>query len=165
MTLRKRLSLATALVVLVTVSALAVAAYAIAGHELRSQVDDTLATRADAIVRQIDRDLQRPRFPGRQQVPLGPTLLQPEFDAITQVIDVDGSILAVLGPAELPVTDAVLVMAGSRVAGRSARQQAVRDQLLERRILLDPGAGPPRGVTRIEQERQVGRGVAAEALK
>ena len=127
MTLRKRLSIATALVVLVTVSALAVAAYAIAGHELRSQVDDSLATRADAIVRQIDRELQRPRFPGRQQVPLGPTLLQPEFDAITQVIDVDGSILAVLGPAELPVTDEVLAMAGSLVEGRSAYSTATVD--------------------------------------
>jgi hypothetical protein len=49
MSLRKRLSIATALVVLVTVSALAIAAYAIAGHELRSQVDDTLATRAEAV--------------------------------------------------------------------------------------------------------------------
>jgi two-component system sensor histidine kinase MprB len=119
MSLRKRLSIATALVVLVTVSALAIAAYAIAGHELRSQVDDTLATRADAIVRQIDRELQRPRFPGRQQVPLGPTLLQPEFDAITQVIAVDGTILAVLGPAELPVTDEVKAMAASALPGRS----------------------------------------------
>jgi hypothetical protein len=84
MSLRKRLSIATALVVLVTVSALAVAAYAIAGHELRTQVDDSLATRADAIVRQIDRELQRPQFFDRQRAPLGPTLLQPEFDAIRQ---------------------------------------------------------------------------------
>lgn len=127
MTLRKRLSIATALVVLVTVSALAIAAYAIAGHELRSQVDDTLATRAVAIVRQIDRELQRPQFPGRQQAPLGPTLLQPEFDAITQVIDIDGTVLAVLGPAELPVTDEILAMAALQIPGRGSYSTATVD--------------------------------------
>lgn len=124
MSLRKRLSIATALVVLVTVSALAVAAYAIAGHELRTQVDDSLATRADAIVRQIDRELQRPQFFDRQRAPLGPTLLQPEFDAITQVIDANGNILAVLGPAELPVTDEVSALASAAVPGQSSYMTA-----------------------------------------
>jgi two-component system sensor histidine kinase MprB len=120
MSLRKRLSIATGLVVLVTVSALAIATYALAGHELRSQVDDSLAARADAIVRQIDRELQRPQFPGRQRSPLGPTLLQPEFDAITQVIDPNGTILAVLGPAELPVTTKDREMAATAQGGLSA---------------------------------------------
>ena len=124
MSLRKRLSIATALVVFLTVAALAVAAYAIAGHELRSQVDDTLATRADAIVRQIDRELQRPQFSDRQRAPLGPTLLQPEFDAITQVIGIDGTILAVLGPAELPVSDKVLQMAASALPGQRSYSTA-----------------------------------------
>lgn len=122
MTLRKKLALVTGLITLVTVGVLAVSAYVIASHELRSQVDDSLKSRAATIVREIDRALDRPDFFGRQRVPLGPTLLQPEFDAVTQVIDADGAILASLGPAELAVTGADLELAASNVgfAGRFA---------------------------------------------
>ncbi len=42
MTLRKKLALVTGLITLVTVGVLAVSAYVIASHELRSQVDDSL---------------------------------------------------------------------------------------------------------------------------
>ncbi|MFZ9698013.1 MAG: ATP-binding protein [Ilumatobacteraceae bacterium] len=120
MTLRKKLALVTGLITLVTVGVLAVSAYVIASHELRSQVDDSLKSRAATIVREIDRALDRPDFFGRQRVPLGPTLLQPEFDAVTQVIDANGAILASLGPAELAVSGADLELAASNVgfAGR-----------------------------------------------
>jgi len=120
MTLRKKLALVTGLITLVTVGVLAVSAYVIASHELRSQVDDSLKSRAATIVREIDRALDRPDFFGRQRVPLGPTLLQPEFDAVTQVIGADGAILASLGPAELAVSGADLELAASNVgfAGR-----------------------------------------------
>ena len=120
MTLRKRLALASGLVAFVTVGVLAVSAYLIASHELRSQVDDSLKSRAATIVREIDRALERSDFFGRQRVPLGPTLLQPEFDAITQVIDRNGAILASLGPAELTVSAADLELAAANVgfAGR-----------------------------------------------
>ena len=120
MTLRKRLALASGLVAFVTVGVLAVSAYLIASHELRSQVDDSLKSRAATIVREIDRALERSDFFGRQRVPLGPTLLQPEFDAVTQVIDRDGAILASLGPAELTVSAADLELAAANVgfAGR-----------------------------------------------
>lgn len=122
MTLRKKLALVTGLITLVTVGVLAVSAYLIASHELRSQVDDSLKSRAATIVREIDRALERTDFFGRQRVPLGPTLLQPEFDAVTQVIDANGAILASLGPAELAVTGADLELAASNVgfAGRFA---------------------------------------------
>ena len=76
MTLRKKLSLASGLTAFVTVGILAVSAYLIASHELRSQVDDSLRARADTIVREINRALERPDFMGRQRTPLGPTLLQ-----------------------------------------------------------------------------------------
>lgn len=115
MTLRKRLALASGLVAFVTVGVLAVSAYLIASHELRSQVDDSLKSRAATIVREIDRALGRSDFFGRQRVPLGPTLLQPEFDAVTQVIDRNGAILASLGPAELSVTGADLELAAANV--------------------------------------------------
>jgi two-component system sensor histidine kinase MprB len=122
MTLRKKLALVTGLITLVTVGVLAVSAYLIASHELRSQVDDSLKSRAATIVREIDRALERTDFFGRQRAPLGPTLLQPEFDAVTQVIDAKGAILASLGPAELAVTGADLELAASNLgfAGRFA---------------------------------------------
>ena len=114
MTLRKRLALASGLVAFVTVGILAISAYLIASHELRSQVDDSLKSRGATIVREISRALERPDFFGRQRTPLGPTLLQPEFDAITQVIDADGVVLAALGPSELAVTGRDLALAASR---------------------------------------------------
>jgi len=115
MTLRKRLALASGLVAFVTVGVLAVSAYLIASHELRSQVDASLKSRAATIVREIDRALERTDFFGRQRVPLGPTLLQPEFDAITQVIDANGAVLASLGPSELSVSGADLELAAANV--------------------------------------------------
>lgn len=114
MTLRKKLSLASGLIAFITVGVLATSAYLIASHELRSQVDDSLHARADTIVREINRALQRPDFLGRQRTPLGPTLLQPEFDAITQVVGTDGTILASIGPAELAVTPTDLELAASQ---------------------------------------------------
>lgn len=115
MNLRKRLAIASGLVALVTVGVLAASAYLIASHELRSQVDASLKSRADTIVREIDRALERPDFLGRQRVPLGPTLLQPEFDAITQVVGENGSILASLGPSELAVNATDLELAAAKV--------------------------------------------------
>ena len=53
MTLRKKLSLASGLTAFVTVGILAISAYVIASHELRSQVDDSLRARADTIVREL----------------------------------------------------------------------------------------------------------------
>jgi two-component system sensor histidine kinase MprB len=122
MSLRKKLALVSGLITLVTVGVLAVSAYLIASHELRSQVDESLKSRAATIVREIDRALDRRDFFGRQRAPIGPTLLQPEFDAITQVIDTNGAILASLGPSELAVTGADLELAASNVgfAGRFA---------------------------------------------
>ncbi|MBU3704071.1 MAG: hypothetical protein FGM42_06825, partial [Ilumatobacteraceae bacterium] len=73
MNLRKKLALASGLVTLVTVGVLAVSAYVIASHELRSQVDDSLKSRAATIVREIDRALDRRDIFGRQRAPLGPT--------------------------------------------------------------------------------------------
>ena len=119
MSLRSRLALATGGVALVAVSGLAIGAYVIASHELRSQVDSSLSSRASTIVSAIHRDLQEPNFPGRQRFPLGPTLLQPEFDAITQVIDADGNILASLGPSELAVQQVDLDLANARREGAS----------------------------------------------
>ncbi|NBP53719.1 MAG: sensor histidine kinase [Actinobacteria bacterium] len=125
MNLRKKLALASGLVTLATVGVLAVSAYVIASHELRSQVDDSLKSRAATIVREIDRVLDRRDFFGRQRQPLGPTLLQPEFDAITQVVDANGAILASLGPAELTVngTDLELAAANIGFIGRFANAQ------------------------------------------
>ena len=120
MSLRSRLALATGGVALVAVSGLAIGAYVIASHELRSQVDSSLSSRATTIVRAIQQDFQQPNFPGRQRFPLGPTLLQPEFDAITQVIDANGNILASLGPAELAVQQVDLDLANARREGASA---------------------------------------------
>lgn len=125
MNLRKKLALASGLVTLVTVGVLAVSAYVIASHELRSQVDDSLKSRAATIVREIDRALDRRDIFGRQRAPLGPTLLQPEFDAVTQVVDANGAILASLGPAELPVNgnDLQLAVANVGFVGRFANAQ------------------------------------------
>lgn len=125
MNLRKKLALASGLVTLATVGVLAVSAYVIASHELRSQVDDSLKSRAATIVREIDRALDRRDIFGRQRAPLGPTLLQPEFDAVTQVVDANGAILASLGPAELPVNgnDLQLAVANVGFVGRFANAQ------------------------------------------
>lgn len=125
MNLRKKLALASGLVTLVTVGVLAVSAYVIASHELRSQVDDSLKSRAATIVREIDRALDRRDIFGRQRAPLGPTLLQPEFDAVTQVVDTNGAILASLGPVELPVNgnDLQLAVANVGFVGRFANAQ------------------------------------------
>ena len=119
MSLRSRLAIATGGIAFVAVGTLAAGAYIIASHELRSQVDASLSARASTIVREISRSFDRPRFPGRQSSPLGPTLLQPEFDAITQVIGFNGIILASLGPSELVVHADELALAQSATDGLS----------------------------------------------
>ena len=141
MTLRKKLSLASGLVALVTVVVLAVSAHLIASHELRSQVDDSLKSRGAAIVRELNRAFERPDFFGRQRVPLGPTLLQPEFDAITQVIDVNGAVLASLGPAELAVTANDLALASSSTANLGRFANATVDGKSYRVFTLSLPAG------------------------
>ena len=157
MTLRKKLSLASGLTAFVTVGMLAVSAYLIASHELRSQVDDSLRARADTIVREINRALQRPDFMGRQRTPLGPTLLQPEFDAITQVVDTDGTILASIGPSELTVTDTDRSLAASQTPNVSHFANAVVDGKSYRIFSLSLPAGGAlqlgRDITDIEDAR------------
>ena len=157
MTLRKKLSLASGLTAFVTVGMLAISAYLIASHELRSQVDDSLRARADTIVREINRALQRPDFLGRQRTPLGPTLLQPEFDAITQVVDTDGSILASIGPSELAVTDVDRSLAASQTPNVSHFANAVVDGKSYRIFSLSLPAGGAlqlgRDITDIEDAR------------
>ena len=157
MTLRKKLSLASGLTAFVTVGMLAISAYLIASHELRSQVDDSLRARADTIVREINRALQRPDFLGRQRTPLGPTLLQPEFDAITQVVDTDGSILASIGPSELAVTDVDRSLAASQTPNVSHFANAVVDRKSYRIFSLSLPAGGAlqlgRDITDIEDAR------------
>lgn len=157
MTLRKKLALVSGLITLVTVGVLAISAYLIASHELRSQVDDSLKSRAATIVREIDRALERTDFFGRQRVPLGPTLLQPEFDAVTQVIDANGAILASLGPSELAVTGADLELAASNVgfAGRFANAE-VGDKAYRIYTLSLPAGGAiqlGKDITDIEDAR------------
>ena len=157
MTLRKKLSLASGLTAFVTVGILAVSAYLIASHELRSQVDDSLRARADTIVREINRALQRPDFMGRQRTPLGPTLLQPEFDAITQVVDTDGSILASIGPSELVVTNSDRTLAASQTPNVSRFANAMVDGKAYRIFSLSLPAGGAlqlgRDITDIEDAR------------
>ena len=157
MTLRKKLSLASGLVALVTVVVLAVSAHLIASHELRSQVDDSLKSRGAAIVRELNRAFERPDFFGRQRVPLGPTLLQPEFDAITQVIDTNGAVLASLGPAELAVTANDLALASSSAANLGRFANATVDGKSYRVFTLSLPAGGAiqlgRDITDIEDAR------------
>jgi two-component system, OmpR family, sensor histidine kinase MprB len=157
MTLRKKLSLASGLTAFVTVGILAVSAYIIASHELRSQVDDSLRARADTIVREINRALERPDFMGRQRTPLGPTLLQPEFDAITQVVDTDGTILASIGPSELKVTDNDRALAASQTPSVSHFANSVVDGKAYRIFSLSLPAGGAlqlgRDITDIEDAR------------
>jgi two-component system sensor histidine kinase MprB len=157
MTLRKKLALVSGLITLVTVGVLAVSAYLIASHELRSQVDDSLKSRAATIVREIDRAFDRRDFFGRQRAPLGPTLLQPEFDAVTQVIDANGAILASLGPAELVVTAADLELAASNIgfAGHFANDD-VSDKAYRIYTLSLPAGGAiqlGKDITDIEDAR------------
>ena len=119
MSLRSRLAIATGGIAFVAVGTLAAGAYIIASHELRSQVDASLSSRASTIVREINRDFEQPRFPGRMSSPLGSTLLQPEFDAITQVIGINGIVLASLGPSVLEVRADELALAQSATDGLS----------------------------------------------
>ena len=119
MSLRSRLAIATGGIAFVAVGTLAAGAYIIASHELRSQVDASLSSRASTIVREINRNFEQPRFPGRMSSPLGPTLLQPEFDAITQVIGINGIVLASLGPSVLEVRADELALAQSTTDGLS----------------------------------------------
>lgn len=157
MTLRKKLSLASGLIALVTVGVLSISAYLIAGQQLRSQVDDSLKARAQTIVREIDRALQRPDFLGRQRTPLGPTLLQPEFDAITQVIDTDGTVLASIGPGDLVVSATDLSLAASQTPNLGRFTNAKVDGKSYRVFSLSLPAGGAiqlgRDITDIEDAR------------
>jgi two-component system, OmpR family, sensor histidine kinase MprB len=110
MSLRTRFAMLTSLLVLLVVTAVSVGAYYVSAQQLRSEVDRSLTQR----MRQIrDALVEAERLiPGeRQRNPVAESFMQTEFDAITQLVDANGVILASYGRVDIPITQRDLRMA------------------------------------------------------
>ena len=113
MTLRTRFALLTGSVVLLVVVAVGTGAYMVATRQLRNEVDKTLNARVQLIAEGLTRPNQQ--MPGqRRNRPLSDSLLQAEFDTVTQIIDANGDILASAGPIELLLTPTDIALSQKR---------------------------------------------------
>lgn len=110
MSLRARFAILTSLLVLVVVTAIGIGAYYVSAQQLRSQVDRSLNQR----MTQINDALRESQefAPGeRRRNPVAESLIQTEFDAITQVVDQDGTILISYGRYDIPLSPRDLIEA------------------------------------------------------
>lgn len=132
MSLRWRLALVLAVTVATTVTAVSVAAYAIARSELLAETDRTLVSRANDVVDEVRREQGRPGGPDVSDLFGGrrpPSRRSPvtASDTVLQLLDADGTVAATSGGAAtaLPVNDTDRQIAGSAPTGRSGTQTAV----------------------------------------
>jgi two-component system sensor histidine kinase MprB len=110
MSLRTRFAMLTSLVVLLVVAAIGIGAYYVSAQQLRSQVDRSLTQRMTEINDAL-KEAER-RVPGeRRRNPVEESFIQTEFDAVTQLVDADGTILVSYGRVDIPLTDRDLQMA------------------------------------------------------
>ncbi len=103
MTLRTRFALLTGSLVLLVVIAVSSGAYIVASRQLRNEVDQALDARVELISRGLassDQQVGRQR----RRRPLSDSLLQAEFDTVSQIINRYGVVIASAGPIELPFT-------------------------------------------------------------
>jgi two-component system sensor histidine kinase MprB len=110
MSLRTRFAMLTSLVVLLVVAAIGIGAYYVSAQQLRSEIDRSLTQRMtqinDALV-EAERSV-----PGeRRRNPVEESFIQTEFDAVTQLVDVNGTILVSYGRVDIPLTARDLKMA------------------------------------------------------
>ncbi len=110
MSLRTRFAILTSVLVLVVVTAVAIGAYYVSAQQLRGEVDRSLTQRMTQI---RDALLEAEQLlPGeRVRNPVAESFMQTEFDAITQLVDVDGRILISYGRVDIPITARDLKMA------------------------------------------------------
>lgn len=119
MSLRTRLSLVMASLVLVLVAATSFAIYRVADRSLRKQVDDFLRDRVAAVSARLNDMPYGPLRGRRVRNPLGDALLDARFDVSSQVIDPTGEVVLVIGE-EVPVAERDLEIAqGARPAFRN----------------------------------------------
>ncbi|MFM9137747.1 MAG: ATP-binding protein [Actinomycetota bacterium] len=104
MSLRTRLSLEMASLVLVLVAATSFAIYRVADRSLRTQVDDFLRDRVATVSARLNDMAGGPLRGRRVRNPLGDALLDARFDVSSQVIGPNGEVVLVIGE-EVPVTD------------------------------------------------------------
>lgn len=110
MSLRTRFAMLTSLVVLLVVAAIGVGAYYVSAQQLRSQVDRSLTQRMSQINEALV-EAER-RIPGeRRRNPVEESFIQTEFDAVTQLVDANGTILVSYGRVDIPLTERDLEMA------------------------------------------------------
>lgn len=110
MSLRTRFAMLTSLVVLLVVAAIGIGAYYVSAQQLRSQVDRSLTQRMTQINDAL-KEAER-RIPGeRRRNPVEESFIQTEFDAVTQLVDSDGTILVSYGRVDIPLTDRDMKMA------------------------------------------------------
>lgn len=103
MSLRTRFAILTSVLVLVVVTAIAIGAYYVSSQQLRSQVDRSLNQRMTQINDAL-RESQEIGPGDRRRNPVAESLIQTEFDAITQVVDADGTILINYGRFDIPLS-------------------------------------------------------------
>lgn len=117
--MRTRLMLTTSVIVMVLVGALSTGIYSTFSRQLVRQVDKSLDDRVVMIADSLRR-ANSMQSPGRRQRnPLDEALLPTRFDTVTQVIDVNGTVIIALGEADLPITQRTLEIANDPDGGRT----------------------------------------------
>jgi len=120
MSMRTRLMVTTAVIVVIVVGVLSAGIYSTFSRQLVRQVDKTLDDRVIMIADSLRRANSMQNPGRRQRNPLDDALLPTRFDTVTQVIDINGLVVLALGEADLPITQQTLQIANNPLGG-SAR--------------------------------------------
>ncbi len=120
MSMRTRLMVTTAVIVVIVVGVLSAGIYSTFSRQLVRQVDKTLDDRVVMIADSLRRANSMQNPGRRQRNPLDDALLPTRFDTVTQVIDINGLVVLALGEADLPITQQTLQIANNPLGG-SAR--------------------------------------------
>lgn len=115
--IRTRLMLTTSVIVVILVGVLSAGIYSTFSRQLVRQVDKSLDDRVVMIADSLRRANSMQNPGRRQRNPLDEALLPTRFDTITQIIDVNGTVIIALGEADLPITQRTLVIANNPTGG------------------------------------------------
>jgi two-component system sensor histidine kinase MprB len=113
--------LTTSVIVLILVGVLSTGIYSTFSRQLVRQVDKSLDDRVVMIADSLRRANSMQNPGRRQRNPLDEALLPTRFDTVTQVTDVNGTVIIALGEADLPITQRTLEIANNPNGG-SARE-------------------------------------------
>ena len=119
MSMRTRLMVTTAVIVVIVVGVLSAGIYSTFSRQLVRQVDKTLNDRVIMIADSLRRANSMQNPGRRQRNPLDDALLPTRFDTVTQVIDINGLVVLALGEADLPITQQTLQIANNPLGGNA----------------------------------------------